>query len=82
MHQDVWMICNDMVFRGERKTENGGDISLRQQSVKGGTILKWLQLTASEGEDQVNFNVTQPKMLRPNSTPPRAGNNDHSLNAI
>ena len=36
----VWMICNDMVFRGERKTENGGGISLRQQSVKGGTILK------------------------------------------
>ena len=36
----VWMIFNDMVFRGERKTENGGGISLRQQSVKGGTILK------------------------------------------
>ena len=36
----VWMICYDMVFRGERKTENGGGISLRQQSVKGGTILK------------------------------------------
>ena len=36
----VWIIFNDMVFRGERKTENGGGISLRQQSVKGGTILK------------------------------------------
>ena len=36
----VWIIFNDMVFRGERKTENGGGISRRQQSVKGGTILK------------------------------------------
>ena len=76
------MICNDTIFRGEQRMERD---QLLLTEYKGGTIENWLQLTANEGEDLVDFNVTQPKCSDPTSphpTPPQAGNNERSLNAI